>query len=219
MTKAGENGPGVKNGEKSLVPSIPTESERYVLESQVRECFGRCAYTHKTQKKMADRCGSRLRIVKWTQIVLSALTTAGAVGVIFKKDSQFFPYATVMLALLTLILNSYVKDLDPGKASQIHRETASDIWNVRESYLSLLTDIRDPSFSLAELRKRRDELQSRLAKIYRSAPHTDGKAYAKAQDALKNKEDLTFSDAEIDAFLPGPLKRSTMPGSPASRIE
>jgi hypothetical protein len=111
-------------------------------------------------------------------------------------------------ALATLILNSYVKDLDPGKASQIHRETASDIWNVRESYLSLLTDIRDLSFPLEDLRRRRDDLQSRLAKIYRSAPHTNGKAYSDAQDALENKEDLTFSDAEVDAFLPAPLKRS-----------
>lgn len=191
-----------------MAPSIPVESERYVFESQVRECFGRCAYTHKTHDKMADRYDRRSRLVKWGQIILSALTTAGAVGVIFKKDSDSLPYLTLTLALATLILNSYVKDLDPGKASQIHRETASDIWNVRESYLSLLTDIRDLSFPLEDLRRRRDDLQSRLAKIYRSAPHTNEKAYSDAQDALKNKEDLTFSDAEIDAFLPMPLKRS-----------
>jgi hypothetical protein len=34
------------------------------------------------------------------------------------------------------------------------------------------------------------------------------KAYREAQDALKNKEDLTFSEAEIDAFLPEPLKHT-----------
>ncbi|WP_375143992.1 hypothetical protein [Bradyrhizobium sp. Ash2021] len=45
--------------------------------------------------------------------------------------------------------------------------------------------------------------------IYRSAPHTDGKAYGQAQDALQNREDLTFTDSEIDAFLPGPLKRKS----------
>jgi hypothetical protein len=157
---------------------------------------------------MADGKAASLRRMKWLQIILSALTTAGAVGVIFDKTSSFYPYATLALSVLMLMVNSYVKDLDPGQAAQKHRETASDIWNVREAYLSLLTDIRDPSFALAELRKRRDELQAQLAKIYHSAPHTTGKAYARAQDALKNREDLTFSDAEIDAFLPGPLKRS-----------
>ena len=43
---------------------------------------------------------------------------------------------------------------------------------------------------------------------YHAAPHTTGQAYSAAQDALKNQEELTFSDAEIDAFLPGPLKRA-----------
>jgi hypothetical protein len=39
-------------------------------------------------------------------------------------------------------------------------------------------------------------------------------AYKKAQEALKKLGDMTFSDAEIDAFLPKELKRS----SPQQRI-
>jgi hypothetical protein len=58
------------------------------------------------------------------------------------------------------------------------------------------------------LRQRRDSLQEQLHKIYRIAPNTTEKAYGKARDALKNVEDLTFSDAEIDAFLPALLKRA-----------
>ena len=192
-------------------PSIPVEDERYVLESQVRECFGRCAYTHKTHEKMADGNARSLYRSKWAQIILSALTTGGAVGVIFDRSSVVYPYITALLAISLLVLNSYLKDLDPGQLAQKHREAASDIWNIREAYLSLLTDIHDPSFNLHDLRDRRDQLQSQLHKIYRIAPHTDGKAYGEAQDALKNKEDLTFSDAEIDAFLPGPLKRKPTP--------
>jgi hypothetical protein len=192
-----------------LEPSIPAEGERYALDSQVRECFGRCAYTHKTHEKMADRGSRRQRIMKWCQIVLSALTAGGAIGVVFDRNSVVFPYATALLSISLLIVNSYVKDLDPGKDAQLHREAASDIWNIREAYLSLLTDIRDPTRSMTQLRQRRDDLQELLHKIYRSAPHTDGKAYGQAQDALKNKEDLTFSDGEIDAFLPGPLKRNS----------
>jgi hypothetical protein len=190
-----------------LDPSILAETERNVLESQIRECFGRVAYTHKTHEKMADSYALRQWRIKWAQIILSALTTGGAVGTLFDKANMVYPYATAGLSVLTLIVNSYVKDLDPGAAAQKHREAASDIWNVREAYLSLLTDTRDESFTLDSLRKRRDDLQAQLHKIYRIAPHTNGKAYASAQDALKKKEDLTFSDEEIDKFLPGPLKR------------
>ena len=100
-----------------------------------------------------------------------------------------------------------IRQGDSGQDAQKHREAASDIWNVREAYLSLLTDIRDQNFSLIDLRARRDELQNQLHAIYKAAPHTNGKAYSEAQNALQNREDLTFTDAEIDAFLPGPLKR------------
>jgi hypothetical protein len=195
-----------------LGPSIPAEDERYVLESQVRESYGRCAYSHKTHEKMAERHAAWLRRFKWLQIILAALTTGGAIGVLFDKNSRLFAYGTALLSILLLIANSYIKDLDPGQTAQKHREAASDLWNVREAYLSLLTDIRDPTFPLAELRKRRDDLQSQLHKIYKSAPPTDSKAYGKAKDALKQKEDLTFSDSEIDALLPGPLRRGEKNG-------
>jgi hypothetical protein len=195
-----------------LAASTPVEDERYVLESQIRELYGRCAYTHKTHEKMAERASTHLWRVKWAQIILSALTTGGAIGVLFDKSSMIYPLATVGLSISMLIVNSYVKDIDPGQDAQIHREAASDIWNVREAYFSLLTDIRDQSYSLNDLRTRRDELQSQLHAIYKTAPHTNSRAYGEAQDALKNKEDLTFSDAEIDAFLPGPLKRTTPGG-------
>jgi hypothetical protein len=129
---------------------------------------------------MAERCARNLTRLKWAQIVLSALTTGGAVGVVFDKTSTLFPYATASLAILLLILNSYAKDLDPGQRAQRHRDTASDIWNVREAYLSLLADLKDLSIPLAELRGRRDDLQSQLHKIYHAAPHTTGKAYGEA---------------------------------------
>jgi conflict system pore-forming effector with SLATT domain len=190
-----------------LAPSTPVEDERFVLESQVRELYARCAYTHKTHEKMAERASTYLWRVKWAQIILSALTTGGAIGVLFDKNSAFFPLATAALSISMVIVNSYVKDIDPGQDAQVHRDAASDIWNVREAYLSLLTDIRDQAFSLADLRARRDELQSELHAIYKGAPHTNSKAYGEAQDALQNREDLTFSEAEIDAFLPEPLKR------------
>ena len=68
--------------------------------------------------------------------------------------------------------------------------------------------IRDATVPLAKLRTRRDELQSTLHKVYKSAPRTDDEAYSKAQTALKDNEELTFSDTEIDALLPAPLRRA-----------
>jgi hypothetical protein len=182
------------------------DDDRTALESQIRECYGRSAYSHKTHERMADRLAARLRSIKWVQIILATLTTCGALGVVFAKDGTYYAYATVGLSFASLVLNSYMKDLDPGEAAQKHRETAADLWNIRESYLSLLTDIHQAT-PMPELKDRRDVLQESLHKVYRSAPHTDGMAYIKAQERLKNKEDLTFSDQEIDLLLPTTLRR------------
>lgn len=184
-----------------------TEQELRALESQVRECFGRVVYTHKTHSKMADRCATTLRRVKIAQIILSALTASGAVGILF-SEQYLLKLATAAVSLLTVAINSYMKGFDPGATAQKHRDAASDMWPIRESYLSLLTDISAGDTDPAIIRKKRDALQDRLAAIYRGAPHTTGEAYAEAQKALQENEEYTFSDEEIDAFLPAPLKRT-----------
>jgi hypothetical protein len=53
----------------------------------------------------------------------------------------------------------------------------------------------------------RNSLLDELHQIYTGAPSTTIKAYHKAQKSLKTLGDLTFSDAEIDSFLPGDLRR------------
>lgn len=108
-----------------------------------------------------------------------------------------------------------MKGFDPGATAQRHRDTAADIWPIRESYLSLLTDIVGGNEVAAILRQRRDELQQALASIYKGAPHTDGKAYKDSQIALKQNEEYTFSDEEIDAFLPIELRKKNRISSSA----
>lgn len=175
------------------------------FEDQIRECFGRVVYTHKTHERMADRCAGSLLVFKWAQIILSALTSAGAVAVVV-QEGIFFEVATAVLSFLTLLVAAYLKNFDPGATAQKHRNAAAKLWNIRECYQSLLTDL--PNLRYDQAVERRDELQTMLAAIYVGAPHTDGKAYEEAQDRLKNMEDMTFSDQEIDCFLPLSLKRS-----------
>ncbi len=108
-----------------------------------------------------------------------------------------------------------MKGFDPGAAAQKHRDTAANLWIIRESYLSLLTDISSGIATLQDATERRDQLQAALAAIYQSAPHTTPKGYLKAQEALQKLEDYTFNDGEIDKFLPPNLKRS----KPANSVD
>lgn len=177
------------------------------LEGQVRECFGRVVYAHKTHEKQGDLCAGTLRTFKILQIGLASLTTCGAIAVVF-TDPFLLKLATAALALVALFVSSYMKGFDPGATAQKHRDTAADLWAIRESYLSLLTDIASEAVSDSVARARRDDLQNQLAAIYKSAPGTSPKAYLMAQNGLQKLEDYSFNPGEIDKFLPPALKRS-----------
>ena len=60
--------------------------------------------------------------------------------------------------------------------------------------------------SVESIISRRDQLIEELRLIYKFAPQTDPKSYEEARRALKLKEELTFSDEEIDQFLPNELR-------------
>lgn len=184
-----------------------TAKSRKVLESQLRECYGRVVYTHKTHEKCADILFSRLGRIKFWQIVLSALTTCGFAGTIF-TDAKVLGIAGAAISTILLVLNSYTKDYDLGTVAQQHRQTANELWLIRERYLSLLTDLALEKKPLSALLEERDILMSELHTLYAAAPSTMNKAYREAQQALKVREDMTFSEAEIDALLPESLRRS-----------
>jgi hypothetical protein len=176
------------------------------LEDQIRECFGRVVYTHKTHEKMAEDCAATLRHYKLAQIVVSVLTAISALWTNL-KNFETAKFVTVGLSAVTIWLTGYIKGFDPGGSAQKHRDTAASLWPIREGYLSLLTDLRMRSIDDKEALKRRDQLESKLAAIYKGAPQTNAKAYSAAQKALKQDEEYTFSDSEIDKFVPSSLRK------------
>lgn len=176
------------------------------LRSQFRECFGRVAYAHKTQEKCADIYYRRMRGLKVLQIILSTITATGALSVIILNDSRLSSMLTAVMSAILLFLNIYTKEYDLSELVRKHAASAVDLWNVRESYLSLLVDIDDEAIDMNRLRQRRDELQETLKGIYKVAPRTLPKAYRMAQSALQLNEELKFSNKEIDKMLPESLR-------------
>ncbi len=184
-----------------------TPDSRGILEGQLRECYGRVVYSHKTHEKCADILLARLRTVKLWQIILSAITTGGFVAAVFGAG-RFGALAGIIVSTALLVLNAYTKNYDLGELAQKHKQAANDLWIVRERYLSLLVDMRIREKPLEALQDQRDELVALLHKVYSGAPSTTVEAYRRAQHALKRLEDMTFSDEEIDVFLPQELKRA-----------
>lgn len=180
---------------------METRSKIDVLESQIRECY---VWTYKVHEKCSAILSDGSNAIKIWQIILSAITTSGIFVTLLVKG-KVTVVAVILISIVALVLNIYAKKHDFGGMTRKHADATSSIWNIREKYLSLLTDIRAGVAGVDEIRIAREKLQYELHKTYKGSPVTLAKAYEQASKAL---EEMAFSDEEIDKFLPKSLRRS-----------
>ena len=183
------------------------EGEYLVLEAQLRENYGKIIYSHKTQEKCADILTRRNNLIKNIQIGLSAIVTAGLFIKLFRGE-EWALIVSMVVSTLQLALTAFLKEFKLGETIQKHQTAALEIWEVREEYLSLLTDLKSNAISLGDARSKRDKLLAKLSKTYKGAPRTFSQAYEQARQALQIDEELTFDEKEIDKFLPAELRRN-----------
>lgn len=181
-------------------------NEFELLEAQLRENYGKIVYSHKTQKKCADLLNERNNSIKNLQIIMSGLITTGLLVRVFKGE-EWALIASTILSAIQFALTSYLKEYNLGETIQKHSTAALELLEIREKYLSLLTDLKARIISIENIILKRDELQDELSKTYKGSPRTFSKAYVTAQKALQKNEELTFSDEEIDSFLPTSLRK------------
>lgn len=176
------------------------------LLDSIRDAYGRVVYTHKTHEKQADRLASWNKGLKVAELVLLVLTTGGTIGALVTHEMSARIAATV-LASLALLVTLYQFRFSPDERILAHRTCARKLWLIRERYIALIADIVCKSLSAEEARSARDSLIAEVHHVYESAPDTDSRAYADAQQALKVSEELTFTDFEIDGLLPPSLRK------------
>ena len=182
----------------------------YLILSQVRESFGRVVYSHKVHEKQADICFCKHRRL---QGVLAVLTAIGSVTFLTEvvgllANRTLASLTTSLVALLVTWASLGAKTFNYSEEAEAHRATASQLWNVRESYISLITDLTSGDIPSVDAQARRDDLQEKAYAIYSTAPRTSSCAFKRAQQGLKSNEEMTFSPYEIDLFLPKALRLS-----------
>jgi len=183
------------------------EDDFLILEAQLRENYGKIIYSHKTQEKCADILMIRNNRIKNLQIILSAIVTTGIFIKLF-NGAEWALVVSMIVSAAQLALTAFLKEYKLGETVQKHKTAALEIWEVREEYLSLLTDLKSNAISLDDARTKRDKLLAKLSKTYKGSPRTFSKAYEEARKALQINEELTFDETEIDKFLPAELRRN-----------
>lgn len=174
------------------------------LYNQIEDAFGKLVYTYTTQIIHASRLNNRNQWIKWAQIILSAVSTGGFIGTLISNQIVLIWVGGICSTAL-LVLTSYLKDVDLASTYKKHLEISNQLWSIREEYISLLTDFAN--LSTDKIVQKRDELQNKTATIYTSAPMTDNKSYAQAQEALKKNEAQFFTRDELNKMLPIDLRK------------
>lgn len=172
------------------------------LRGQIKEAYGKLLYTYQTQQEAATLKRDLSNRLSIAQIVLTAISTCGVVGILFGQ-AEFGAVIASLFAAVSLGINLYVRGAKLPEEAEAHARCADRLWVVLQDYISLLTDFDD--IGVEEIRRRRDLIQGSQAEVYREAPRTDDKAYSRARDRLKN-DHQSFEPGECDKLLPLDLR-------------
>jgi hypothetical protein len=170
----------------------------------IRELFGRVVYSHKTQEKEAEMQQKNARDIKILNILLVSLT-AGPLLANMITNQKVLLIAGSIFSFLALVFTIFQLSFDPEKRASDHKNTANKLWLIRERFVCLIADISSGHIPEDIVIIKRDALIDDLDVIYKTAPNTSSKAYGKARAALRSCEELTFSNDEINHFLPKSL--------------
>lgn len=179
------------------------ETYRNNLKNQIRESYGKVVYTYTTHLKYMNILEERQKRVKMAQIIISALSSGGMISTIF-YNHLLLKLISAFLSTLLLGINLYFKNFDLTDEIKEHSSASDKLWDIREDYISLLTDFE--MLSDKEITTKRDSLKNRTYDIYCNSPKTNSKSYEKARKSLKYDEEQFFSSKEIDIMLPKHLR-------------
>lgn len=177
-----------------------------VLEDVVRDSYSSVVWSHKIQEKQSDIYSESFKTMEKINIAAASLTSVGIIAMIF-TDPWWVKILSALFSFATIYITAYFKSFDLQKLISSHKATANKLIAVRDRYKVLLTEIKLQSDSVENLLSRYNELLKETDDIYLDAPSTSDEAVDRAREALKIKKDNSFSDEEIDSFLPSSLRR------------
>lgn len=179
-----------------------------ILEDSVRIMFAQAVWTHKIQEKQSDLYQKQYKWMETGSILCASLTSIGILSTIF-TDHLWIKIVSAILSFATVFIAAYFKSFDLSKLSGAHKEAANTVLGIRNDYLGLITSIKLKEKTIVDLECEFHKMMKRANDAYNSAPSTTNKAVRLAKKALQITGDNTFTDDEIDSYLPEALQKET----------
>lgn len=180
-------------------------NEYQIILDAVRQNFASVVWAHKVQEKQADIFLSQYRWIETINIFAGALTSCGIIATIF-MDTLVMKVITAVLSFVTLFIAAYFKSFDLKELQKEHKSCANKFIVERNNLLQIICELHLMEKGPSDIKEEYINTMKRLNVLYVEAPSTSDKALKLASKALKEKEEYTFSDEEIDRFLPEALR-------------
>lgn len=175
--------------------------------SIVRQSYANTVFTHKAQEVASDIQGKKADCIKKLNIlfvaivlVLLLLQTAHPTNIIFSYLGSGVTVGEIVFLIIQLTFNFDQRTI-------LYKNSALKFMQLRDNYRALITDIMNESIDTPIIMSRRDNLQNQYQVICDLSPQTGKLEYTETQKRLNKRgevsgEEFTWSDEEIDRFLP-----------------
>jgi len=168
-----------------------------------------CHYkAHNRLEKIQDRNRLIVMIISGTTLILIILRMIG-LEIDLQEILEILSYCGLLLTGSSLLFTMFNKE-DKSELKNQHKNIAEEYKDLRDKYMGLIEEIMSASGNDADLRGKRDKFQKAYSFIGKYAPSTTYEDYTEAQKSLglngQNDEEFTWSDNEIDRFLPKNLR-------------
>lgn len=181
--------------------------------SVVRQSFAQTVFTHQVQEIAAANKRKKVLWIKLSNVLIVSLILI-LLGIQSQSpDRPIYSYLGAGLTIAEIVFLIIQLNFDFEGQSLLHKNAALKYMGLRDRYRLLIADIMNSQAPKKEIIARRDSLQNEYQSISDLAPNTGKKEYDAAQIALNKKglvkgEQYTWSDKEIDHFLPEELRLS-----------
>ena len=176
----------------------------------IRHSFAQAVFNHKIQEVIAESFRKKSKVIKISNIILVALCLVFIVVSLSRKE-EIWMYLSISISIVDIIFLVIQLFFSFDKNENFHSNSANKFLNLRDRYKILIADVMSNDIDIKNLRKVRDELQNQYSNICEISPKIEvANHYITAQKKLgigKNRgEEFTWSDEEIDRFLPEDLR-------------
>lgn len=182
--------------------------------SIVRQSFANTVFTHKVQEIAAENAGNWAFNIKIINIIIVGLALIMLLLQVGCPSNPIFSYLGSGLAAGEIIFLIVQLAFNFEQISISHKNSALKYMQLRDKYRSLIVDIINEQIQKETITSRRDSLQAEYQVISDLAPQTGEKEYTEAQKRLHTAgasggEHYTWSDSEIDQYLPEELRSNS----------